>query len=165
MFIIIFLTISGIFGQSVTILPTNNPLSFNLLEPEKQYSYVETNTAPASSRLQYNWSAEGADVAGVPTNSGSYTIIWNNTNDAKKIKIILTYEAPKRDKNGNIIPDQYESAQTISREEPITIKYIGNVNSIFINGNETGNGGSQVLGCSTNNVTVSSSIPDTNPSV
>ena len=50
-------------------------------------------------------------------------------------------------------------------EKTVTVKFIGNVNSIFINGNETGNGGSQVLGCSTNNVTVSSSIPDTNPSV
>lgn len=53
----------------------------------------------------------------------------------------------------------------VNDEKTVTVKFIGNVNSIFINGNETGNGGSQVLGCSTNNVTVSSSIPDTNPSV
>lgn len=153
-------------GQSTTIF-ANIPSTFYLVEPETNCSYTTINSIPSGSiNIQYKWSAEEGTVAnnGSSTLSG-YVAKWNNSNNAKKVKVELSYQAPKKDADGNDIPEQYENSVTIQDEKTVTVKFIGNVNSIFINGNETGNGGSQVLGCSTNNVTVSSSIPDTNPSV
>jgi hypothetical protein len=91
-------------------------------------------------------------------------IRWNNSNNSKKVSLEYRYQAPKKDSQGNDIPNEFED-KIANDEKTVTVKYIGNVNSIFVNGNESGNGGNQVLGCSTNSITVSSSIPDTNPSV
>ena len=149
-------------GQSITIF-ANIPSTFYLVEPETNCSYTTINSIPSGSiNIQYKWSAEEGAIA---NNGASAVAKWNNSNNAKKVKVEVSYQAPKKDADGNDIPEQYENSVTKQDEKTVTVKFIGNVNSIFINGNETGNGGSQVLGCSTNNVTVSSSIPDTNPSV
>lgn len=75
---------------------------------------------------------------------------------------MLTYQKPKYT-NGQITG--YEPGVTVSNEHDVTVKYIGNVNSIFVNGIESGNGGTQNLPCGTNALTISCSIPETNPSV
>jgi hypothetical protein len=164
--LMILLSLTQLSGQSTTIFALS-PSTFYLVEPETNCSYTTINSIPSGSiNIQYKWSSEEGIVAsgGSSTLSG-YVVKWNNSNNAKKVKVELSYQAPKKDANGNDIPNQYENSVTKQDEKTVTVKYIGNVNSIFINGNETGNGGSQVLGCSTNNVTISSSIPDTNPSV
>ena len=163
--IIALLTFVQSFGQnSVTILAGPPANTFFLVEPETDQTYVETHNTPSGSRNpSYKWNAVEGQIIGSSTLSGC-VIRWNNSNNSKKVSLEYKYQAPKKDSNGNDIPNEFED-KTANDDKTVTVKYIGNVNSIFINGNESGNGGSQVLGCSTNSVTVSSSIPDTNPSV
>ena len=143
----------GTFSQSVTIISGfSNADAFTAAEPKKLIVYTANGVNLPTNPI-YEWSVANGNIIGVNTLQNC-NIEWDNTNNVGANLKSVTVKI----KN---------SSQVIVAEDTktITVKYIGNVNSIFINGNESGNGGSQVLGCSTNSVTVSSSIPDTNPSV
>ena len=143
----------GTFSQSVTIISGfSNADAFTAAEPKKLIVYTANGVNLPTNPI-YEWSVANGNIIGVNTLQNC-NIEWDNTNNVGANLKSVTVKI----KN---------SSQVIVAEDTktITVKYIGNVNSIFINGNETGNGGGQVLGCATNNLTVSSSIPDTDPSV
>lgn len=163
---IILIISSSIFGQTVTTtIHPLTPSTFYLVEPGSDASYSEINVnIPQDYRKSWNWSATGGITKPTTTNLlSSYFVNWNNSNEVKKVKVELTYEKPIYGSNNTITG--YEKGVTVTDEKIVTVKYIGNILSMYINGVESGNGGTQNLSCSSNVLTVSCSVPETNPSV
>lgn len=56
-----------------------------MVEPETNCSYTTINSIPSGSiNIQYKWSAEEGAIA---NNGASAVAKWNNSNNAKKVKV------------------------------------------------------------------------------
>lgn len=89
-----------------------------------------------------------------PNNNQNPTVQWDNTPDntnAKNLKVTISYVS-----NGSTV--------TRSDTKNITIKHIGKIDNISVNGTNVSSGGTFAnLPCGTSNINISSAIPTTYP--
>lgn len=167
------LTFKSFSQEIITSLSLVEPSSgFFLLEPGKPYGYstvYQANEAVSNLRnIRYEWSVTGGTIATGTNGTSSTSVTWDNSTSSKSISAKVIYDVYDKTEVVDGVEVTKYSARNVTKStntQSITVKYIGNVNSISINGVENGNGGSSQLPCSTNSLTISCSIPETNPNI
>jgi hypothetical protein len=101
----------------------------------------------------YEWSVANGSILGNVNYQDFVNVNWDNTNNVganiKSISIKI------KNSSGAIVAEDTRT---------ITVKHIGTIGSISVNGTNVGNGGSSNLPCGTGNITISSAVPATDPS-
>ena len=141
-------------SQSVVIIASGGA-GFTQLEPtpfSNSYSVTASNI-PSGVTPTYQWVATGGTIT-LGSTSQACTVQWNNTPDntsAKSIKINYTYTSGS-------------TPTTLTDTKTITVKHIGTIGNIAINGTNVSNGGTfSNLPCGTGSITVASAVPATFP--
>lgn len=140
------------FTQSVTITSSGGFTDFEPKSVSNSFS-AQTSNVPNNVTITYAWIATGGTVSS-PNNNPNPTVQWDNTPDntnAKNLKVTISYVL-----NGSTV--------TRSDTKNITIKHIGKINNISVNGTNVSSGGTFAnLPCGTSNINISSAIPTTYP--
>jgi hypothetical protein len=148
------------FGQTtVSIISAfTNAQAFTAVEPAPAGSGINNAIVYSASVSNfpsggtYEWSVANGVIVGV-TNLQNVNVNWNNTNNVgANIKSVTI-----RIKNS-------DGAIVAQNTRNITVKHIGTIGSISLSGTSVGNGGTTNFGCGATSISVSSTVPVTDPS-
>jgi hypothetical protein len=134
-------------GQTVNINCLPSTPCFTNIEPGTISSY-KTYSATLSGveydSVHYAWSKSGGNELNSP-NSAAYSVWFPNTSNIsspKYVKVIVTYY-----KGGTEKPP-------VEKQETVTVKHIGAINTMTLNGTSVSNGGSHSISCGSQTVNV-----------
>lgn len=134
-------------GQTININCLPATPCFTNIEPGTISSY-KTYSATLSGveydSVKYAWSKSGGNELSSP-NSAAYSVWFPNTSNIsspKYIKVKLTYY-----KGGTEKPP-------VEKQENVTVKHIGAINTMTLNGTSASNGGSHSVSCGSQTVNV-----------